>query len=476
MILQCERCQTRFRLEESRLPPTGARVRCSRCKHSFFAMPPGDVTRRGLAHAIAAEAAANGGAVVPAATRDLDTALADPPEHPAANALSVEDPDADLPALSSPRHARALPAEDPDADLPALSSPSHAASPPVSEAAAPAGSPDDNEWEFERPQPAAPVAKKSGAGPPRSRSGVLSEPLTEWLDAPSPEQTRPPEESPVRPTALELPSRAESNATLAPPPAAEVDGSSLDALGSPDQWDFLVSEEATPTAAAIQATTRPAPVATVPAAAGTRAASSPAVGAEAAESVNAEAVAAPSLLAPDRLASWGGIFATLFVIGVLSLVAPAPHASSRMDAVTAGPVRLDEIHGRFVEHAIDGPILVVTGVLLRDGPEPRASGQRFVLRAGDGDAVASFGLTPAESALREAPLADVRAELARSAIALAGSVLADGDRLSVTAVLSGVPRDLTRFEIGTEEVPVARPAAPDVTTETSPASPLPSSE
>lgn len=41
MILTCERCETRFRLDESRLPPGGARVRCSRCKHAFFVNPAG---------------------------------------------------------------------------------------------------------------------------------------------------------------------------------------------------------------------------------------------------------------------------------------------------------------------------------------------------------------------------------------------------------------------------------------------------
>jgi predicted Zn finger-like uncharacterized protein len=41
LILTCERCETRFRLDESRLPAGGARVRCSRCKHAFFVNPAG---------------------------------------------------------------------------------------------------------------------------------------------------------------------------------------------------------------------------------------------------------------------------------------------------------------------------------------------------------------------------------------------------------------------------------------------------
>ena len=56
MILTCEQCDTRFRLDESRLPAKGARVRCSRCKHSFFVRPPG-VSQAEAIDAIAAEAA-----------------------------------------------------------------------------------------------------------------------------------------------------------------------------------------------------------------------------------------------------------------------------------------------------------------------------------------------------------------------------------------------------------------------------------
>jgi predicted Zn finger-like uncharacterized protein len=35
VIVTCERCSTQFRLDDSRIPRQGARVRCSRCKHAF---------------------------------------------------------------------------------------------------------------------------------------------------------------------------------------------------------------------------------------------------------------------------------------------------------------------------------------------------------------------------------------------------------------------------------------------------------
>ncbi len=40
MIVTCASCFTKFNLDESKIPPQGAKVRCSRCKHVFFVVPP----------------------------------------------------------------------------------------------------------------------------------------------------------------------------------------------------------------------------------------------------------------------------------------------------------------------------------------------------------------------------------------------------------------------------------------------------
>ena len=40
MIVTCERCDTEFQLDDTRVPESGARVRCSRCKHAFFVARP----------------------------------------------------------------------------------------------------------------------------------------------------------------------------------------------------------------------------------------------------------------------------------------------------------------------------------------------------------------------------------------------------------------------------------------------------
>jgi predicted Zn finger-like uncharacterized protein len=40
MIVQCEACQTRFRLADEKVKVGGIKVRCSKCKEVFTVMPP----------------------------------------------------------------------------------------------------------------------------------------------------------------------------------------------------------------------------------------------------------------------------------------------------------------------------------------------------------------------------------------------------------------------------------------------------
>jgi predicted Zn finger-like uncharacterized protein len=40
MVIECEKCHTKFNLDEKFLKKTGSKVRCSRCKHLFVAYPP----------------------------------------------------------------------------------------------------------------------------------------------------------------------------------------------------------------------------------------------------------------------------------------------------------------------------------------------------------------------------------------------------------------------------------------------------
>ena len=71
MILTCERCETRFRLDEKRLPAGGARVRCSRCKHAFF-VNPGGAPAADVVHQLAEAAVTQARTPAPAPSWDLE--------------------------------------------------------------------------------------------------------------------------------------------------------------------------------------------------------------------------------------------------------------------------------------------------------------------------------------------------------------------------------------------------------------------
>ncbi|MCC6642729.1 MAG: zinc-ribbon domain-containing protein [Deltaproteobacteria bacterium] len=70
MIVTCERCDTRFQLDDLRVPASGARVRCSRCKHAFVLLPAGERTGDAV-HAIAEAAAQAEEPTPPSVTEDL---------------------------------------------------------------------------------------------------------------------------------------------------------------------------------------------------------------------------------------------------------------------------------------------------------------------------------------------------------------------------------------------------------------------
>jgi predicted Zn finger-like uncharacterized protein len=68
VIITCERCETEFQLDDARVPMSGARVRCSRCKHAFFVMPPA-ASRDQVIEQAASDAL--GGDPTPEITEDL---------------------------------------------------------------------------------------------------------------------------------------------------------------------------------------------------------------------------------------------------------------------------------------------------------------------------------------------------------------------------------------------------------------------
>ena len=79
MIIQCKRCETKFRFDESLLTGEGLWVRCSRCRHVFFqegARPAVAETQRSRREESAAVGAEK---PVQAASQPIETANADVP-------------------------------------------------------------------------------------------------------------------------------------------------------------------------------------------------------------------------------------------------------------------------------------------------------------------------------------------------------------------------------------------------------------
>jgi predicted Zn finger-like uncharacterized protein len=67
VIVECSNCQTRFQLDDSRVPLRGIRVRCSRCKEAFFLEHPG-ASEADAVHDVAGQVAAG---APPDSTQDL---------------------------------------------------------------------------------------------------------------------------------------------------------------------------------------------------------------------------------------------------------------------------------------------------------------------------------------------------------------------------------------------------------------------
>jgi predicted Zn finger-like uncharacterized protein len=88
LIVTCAECSTRFKLDEARIPVTGAQVRCSRCKHAFF-LPNPTASESEAMHAAAAEAAEAPDGPVPATTADLNSASM------ASSGAALDEPDLD---------------------------------------------------------------------------------------------------------------------------------------------------------------------------------------------------------------------------------------------------------------------------------------------------------------------------------------------------------------------------------------------
>lgn len=103
MNIRCPQCQTTFRVDPARVPPTGVRARCSRCGNTFQVAAPGSQGTAG--------AAPSGGPPPQTRTPDRTPTAPAAPERPGASPGPAAPPAAGArPAPPGPRTAAPGPA------------------------------------------------------------------------------------------------------------------------------------------------------------------------------------------------------------------------------------------------------------------------------------------------------------------------------------------------------------------------------
>lgn len=394
MIVRCERCETRFKLDESRIPARGARVRCSRCKHAFFVTPPG-AAPADVVHAVAAAAAR-----APADAKRPPEPSWDLEEGPGATVARRPD---------APAAARAPAAGDADEE--------------------------QNDWRFEDEVPGLdPGASHAGLDPlggaPAPALGAEADPdESSFADLGDPEtwdllasETPPAIEGPAAPPPV----------VEAPAPAEVVP----DAIEAAAAGETLVEPSAPPlrphAAPAFRRSTVAPPAVVVP------------------------RTLPPARRHPSAAttAGWTGVVVLAAAIAWGAFRPPAP-ASGPL-AASVAPVagfEVSQARARIVENAAVGPILVVSGRLRNPGPAPRALGGPLAVRLlASGGAALAGGSAPAGAALPEASIREQPPErlLAAQAAAAAGFVaapVAAGAELAFAAIFAPAPHDAQGFTL-----------------------------
>ncbi len=396
MIVSCEKCHTRFQLDDARVPEAGVRVRCSRCKHAFFVTRPGATTDE-VTHALAHAAASQGGARAPEATRDLSIS--------AIEGDTLGDISGATRALSDRVGA------DRGDDLRAAP-------------AGPAGrgtareTDDESDWQFndERP-PTGPGGRGPRAAVARAEPRAAGEPSIEDLGNPESWDFLASGETPP--------------AVAGDPAAAAVHGEAPAQSPAPRAGVAGPRERrASPTPAALRA---PADAA------------APHV----TRALNVAGWAACGLLllliAGASLAPRSQPALTLPASWPVGRLAFEGLTARLVDNAVAGPVLV--VSGRLRNPTSEPAALGATLEVTLTGGGASSSRARA-------DAAALAGRAAPEESLRQRDAVTVRAELAASAASLAWTELAPGEEIALDAVLPDVPLGASSFSVS------ARPADP----------------
>jgi predicted Zn finger-like uncharacterized protein len=505
VVVVCEKCHTRFHLSDSKVSAKGTRVRCSRCKHAFFITLPGAEKAEAIDEVVA-EVTGPGEAPPPEATRDLlapnlEAGEPEPRDRPAQ--LWPEEPDRGECEQDwefnddSVSEIRGKPQPEPIAiDEPAAT------------ALDPAG---------ELPDPEITVGVGDSIGEPEiatdgadflgeaeiatdgadflgeaeiatdgadflgeaeiatDGAGFLGEPeiATDGADflgepeiaADSADLIDEPEMPPVQePEGLDPVAAIRAR-------EAGLDASSAEDIGSPEEWDFLGTAEVEPPEETAPEAGVSEPAVPVEDEASS-ASSSPLLSdsptaAPAARVDSGRHVLTTRLAGLASIASWV-LVALAFSVGISAVFAQPGEKA----AMSAGPVEIPvsgltltatEVRSRWVENALAGNLLVVSGMLENPGSRAltprRAVWVQLVSAEGEpiAGARAAAGRALDERSLREWDPNRLRRVLADSAAARARRPFRPGERVRFDAVFELVPESATGWVFQSASLP-SRPS------------------
>ena len=160
---------------------------------------------------------------------------------------------------------------------------------------------------------------------------------------------------------------------------------------------------------------------------------------------------------------WSATGILFSIVAILTLTPSlAPEAEAEFGAQRVAGLEAQGISGRWVENAVSGALLVVSGRLVNPTAAPAALGTPVGVRLLDASGArlpaepAALGPVIVESELREGDPTGLEVRQAEAGRALAAEVIQPGQSLAFEAVLGDVPLAASRFVL--EPIAPARSA------------------
>jgi predicted Zn finger-like uncharacterized protein len=401
VIVTCERCATQFQLDDSRVPPEGVRVRCSRCKHAFHIELPLSEAERIQRTAARVEMSSD-------STQDLPLGSAVHPSiengAPTDDVLDEEESDWEF----NDDRARAAAEERLETS----------GDGPLADAAP--GEPEDGFG-------AAGAYALSDEAAEDGESLALGDEAAAEAAGPG----------------IGAGARA-SDDPFAPRAEGADDGSPAEGLGSPAEWDFFsndeepvsnVANELTDAAELLGSAT---PLRVLP------------------PDLEEEEEPGRSrwLAGAARVAGWLIVWA-LFGAGLVMGLGRDARTATAVAPQEVGGLQVEDVSERWVDNALSGPVLIVRGSLRNDGATPHGAPLRIELLDAQGRPLATarrglgYELDPAR--VREVAPESLEAGQEREALRAARAPIPPGGARRFSAVLSGVPAEAAGFRFVVDE-------------------------